>query len=72
MERHNLYLFRCDKKLNQLEMAKRCGVSRTTYSNIEKGKRDGSIKFWNALQNEFNIRDSDLISLMKREGNNEE
>lgn len=72
MERHNLYLFRCDNKLTQGEMAKRCGVCRTTYANIENGKRDGSLKFWNRVQAEFNVSDPLLRTLQKREDNNEE
>lgn len=72
MERHNLYVFRCDNKLTQGEMAKRLSVCRTTYANIENGKRDGSLKFWNRVQAEFKVSDSELRNLQKREDNNEE
>lgn len=65
MERHNLYMFRCDKKLTQGEMAKKTGVSRTTYSYIELGKRDGSQAFWSAFQREFNIPDEEMYNYMK-------
>lgn len=65
MTRHNLYMFRCNNKLTMGEMAARTGVSRTTYSNIEKGLRDGSQAFWNNLQHEFNVPDTEMYSLMK-------
>ena len=65
MARHNLYMFRCDKKLTRREMASRTGVSRTTYSNIENGKRDGSQEFWRNLQYEFSIEDSEMWGLQK-------
>jgi DNA-binding XRE family transcriptional regulator len=68
MERHNLYVFRCDKKLTQEEMAKCCGVSRATYIFIEKGKRGGSAEFWKKLQEVFNIPDERMYLLMKVEG----
>lgn len=67
MERHNLYMFRCDKKLTQAEMGNFCGVSRSSYANIEQGRRDGTMKFWDNLQEVFNISDSDLRKLRKRE-----
>lgn len=65
MSRHNLYMFRCDKKLTKREMAAETGVSRTTYSYIENGKRDGSQTFWNNLQRKFGVPDSEMYSLMK-------
>ena len=67
MERHNLYMFRCDKKLTQAEISKMCGVSRSSYANIEQGRRDGTMKFWDKFQEVFNISDSDLRKLRKRE-----
>lgn len=65
MERHNLYLFRCDKKLNQAEMAEKCGVSRVTYGFIENGKRGGSQDFWNKLQEVFDLTDEKTRQLQK-------
>lgn len=67
MTRHNLYMFRCDKKLTKGEMAEKTGVSRTTYRNIEIGKSGGSQAFWGNLQREFNIPDEHMYSLMKKE-----
>lgn len=67
MCRHNLYMFRCDRKLTMGQMAKRLGCSRTTYSNIERGLRDGEQKVWEALQREFNIPDSEMWKLQKLE-----
>lgn len=66
MSRHNLYMLRCDNKLTKGEMAKKTGVSRATYTNIENGKRDGSQAFWSALQREFGVADSDMYPLMKK------
>lgn len=71
MERHNLYLFRCDKKLTQAEIAEMLGVSRATYSFIEKGVRSGSSEFWNKFQQVFNIPDEDMWKYQKKEQTNE-
>ena len=65
LTRHNLYVFRCDKKLKQSEMAEKTGVSRRTYGLVENGKRDGSQMFWSNLQREFDVPDSEMYSLMK-------
>ena len=65
MTRHNLYMFRCDKKLAQAEMAEKCGVSRRTYGLIESGDRGGSSAFWANLQSEFNVPDSEMWQLQK-------
>lgn len=67
MVRHNLYMFRCENKLTKGGMAKRTGVSRTTYTNIESGKRLGTKSFWDNLQREFNIPDEKMYSLIKTE-----
>lgn len=72
MDRHNLYMFRCDKKLTQEEIGAECGVSRSTYANIEQGRRDGSMKFWDAFQERFNLSDDELRKLRKRESNDEQ
>lgn len=67
MKRHNLYIFRCKRGLTQKEMASKTGVSRTTYRYIENCKRDGSHAFWNALQREFSVPDSEMYALMKQQ-----
>lgn len=64
MTRHNLYMFRCDKRLTQSEMAKLLGVSRATYSYIEKGERSGTFEFWGNLQKVFNVPDAEMYPLM--------
>ena len=63
--RMNLKLFRTAHNLSQTEMAKRAGVSYVTYSHIELGKRDGSLKFWNKLQSVFGLSVEELHELMK-------
>ena len=65
--RIELKKFRVGNKLNQIEMAKKCGVSRTTYSLIEKGERFGSAAFWDNLQKVFNVADSEMRSLQRTE-----
>ena len=67
MERHNLYVFRCDKRLTQAEMAELLGISRITYANIERGKRSGDHAVWRTLQEVFNVPDAEMYSLMKLE-----
>ena len=52
-KRHNLYMFRCSKRLSQQEIADKIGVDRMTYSKIENGKSDGSMRFWNALKEAY-------------------
>lgn len=49
----NLKILRVKYNLTQEEMAVKCGVSRTTYCLIEKGKSNGSGQFWLTLQKEF-------------------
>lgn len=65
MGRHNLYMFRCNMKLTQEEIAAKIGVCRTTYSMIEKGQRGGSSSFWTKLQKIFEIPDSEMWKLQK-------
>lgn len=67
MARHNLYMFRCDKKLTQAEMAGLLGVSRATYSYVERGERSGTIEFWGNLQKVFNVPDAEMYPLQKLE-----
>ncbi len=68
MKRINLKVFRIKQKLSQNEMAKRLNVGRSTYVEIENGKRDGSIRFFNNLQDEFQLTDDEVWNLTKKEG----
>ena len=63
--RNGLYMFRHSKRLSQSEIAKKIGCSRQTYSSIETGTRNGTVKFWNKLKTAFNIPDTELGGLMK-------
>lgn len=61
----NLKVFRIKRHLTQADMAALIGVSRVTYSNIERGRNNASEDFWKKLQAEFEIPDSEMYSLMK-------
>lgn len=58
-------MFRHSLKLSQQAMADKIGVNRETYASIERGARDGSLKFWRKLQTAFNIPDADIGALMR-------
>lgn len=64
-KRTQLKLFRIGNKLTQAEFAARTGVSRVTYSFIERGERSGTSEFWATLQREFNVPDADMYPLQK-------
>lgn len=67
MKRLNLQLFRIKNKLTQKEMADRLKIGRSTYNGIESGKRDCTLKFFNNLQKEFDVKDEDMWELTKKE-----
>lgn len=57
--------FRIGLHLKQSEMAKKMGVGRTVYGYVERGKRSGTLEFWNALQKAFDVPDSEMWKLQK-------
>lgn len=63
--RRNLAVFRAKHGMNQSEMADKIGVSRSTYSQIENGKRNCSQTFLNKLQAAFEIPDESVWELTK-------
>ena len=65
MQRTNLKVFRVAHKLKQEEIAEMLGVSRATYSYVERGERGGTQAFWGTLQSVFSVPDEDMYALMK-------
>lgn len=65
-ERNGLYMFRHKYRLSQQAIADKIGVNRETYASVERGTRDGTIKFWRKLQTAFNIPDAEIGGLMKK------
>ncbi|MEG0256200.1 MAG: helix-turn-helix transcriptional regulator [Vagococcus sp.] len=57
-------LFRTDKKISQLELAKRVGVARQTINLIENGRYNPSLELCIKLAKEL---ETDLNSLFWRE-----
>ena len=55
MKNKELIKLRVDHDLTQVEAAKICGVSKSTYNFIENGKRRGSKEFWQRLQEYFKL-----------------
>lgn len=65
MPRTNLKVFRTAHKLRQTDIAYDLGVSRATYSYIERGLRSGTYEFWSKLQSTYNVPDEDMYALQK-------
>lgn len=63
MKNKGLIKLRVDHDLTQADMAKICGVSVSTYSLIENGKRRGSKEFWQTLQAYFNLDGEQMWAL---------
>jgi DNA-binding XRE family transcriptional regulator len=65
--RRRLYLFRCENGLTQEQFAEKIGFKRDTYSKIENGSREPSMRFCKGISEAFGISIADAIALM--EGN---
>lgn len=52
--------------LTQEEMAKRIGISKAAYCNIERGVRFGSVATWEKIQTLFNLTDDEVWKLIKK------
>ena len=65
MDRRNLKVLRVKHGLSQQKMAAKIGVSRSIYSEVEKGKRNCSPAFLEKLQAAFDIPDADMWALTK-------
>lgn len=61
--RNKLKVLRVINGLTQQQMAEKTGVSVSTYSLIEQGKRRGSQEFWLKLQKEFDLKDGEVWQL---------
>ncbi|QHJ73637.2 Cro/CI family transcriptional regulator [Butyrivibrio virus Arian] len=64
-KRTALKVFRVSRNMTQDDIAGATGVSRSTYALIEEGARGGRAKFWEALQNAFDLPDGEMYGLMK-------
>lgn len=51
----------------QQETAEKIGVSRSLYSLIETGRRNGSRGFWTAVQELYGLTDAETWELIKNE-----
>ena len=65
--RKNLYMFRCDKRISQRQIAEKIGVHRETYASVERGDRNGTLTFWRKFQTAFDIPDAEMGGLMRSE-----
>lgn len=65
--RVNLKVFRVRHKMTQYEFADKLGVNRANYGMIELGKRNGTLVFWNKVQETFNVSEKEMWSLMQNE-----
>lgn len=63
--RTELKILRIKHNLTQTDIAQKLGISRSTYNLVEQGKRNGSKKFWLAVQNLFELGDAEVWKLQK-------
>lgn len=66
MKRYNLKSFREKQGLNQLEMAKKLGISKSYYVAIELGNSEPSFRVAEALYNNFHDKYDDIFELLKK------
>lgn len=65
MKRIKLKVLRAAHDFSQVEIAKVLGVPRETYACIERGERNGSIKFWHNVQSILGVPNSEMWELIK-------
>lgn len=65
--RTNLKVFRVKNRLSQSGMARRIGCSRAMYGHIERGFRNGTVKFWDNLKNAFEVSEKTIERLKEDE-----
>lgn len=63
--RKNLRKFRIDHDLNQTDFCKRIGYDRKTLYFVENNKKEGSVKFWEAVKNTFDLNEKEIRELKK-------
>lgn len=63
MKNKELIILRIRHGLTQVEMAKICDVSKSTYNLIENGKRRGSAEFWQSVKENFNLDGEQMWTL---------
>ena len=72
--RHKLKKVRSDLGLTQEEVATRAGIDRTTYTNIERGHKNPSLKVAIRIKQALNYREDDIFfepGVPKRHGSKE-
>lgn len=62
-KRVGLKVLRAKHELTQEEMAKKCGLAKSTYCLIEQGNRKGTLAFWNKVQQEFGLTGEEVWDL---------
>lgn len=67
MKNKELIKLRVDHDLKQTDMAIICGVSCGTYNLIENGKRRGSKKVWQRIQEHFKLGGEQMWKLQNPE-----
>ena len=61
----NLKKFRKKIKMKQEEVAKIINYSRQYYSCVERGKKRGSVEFYQRIQDKFDLTDAETWVLTK-------
>ena len=64
MARENLKATRKAAGMTQQQVAEKLGISEIGYRQIESGKRTGTIKTWDELEDLFNIHQRKLREIL--------
>lgn len=63
--RRNLKAYREKRGMSQTDIANLLGITRASFSAIERGVREGKQIFWESLQRELDIPSEQMWDLMK-------
>ena len=69
MENRRLIQIRASKKIRQDHLSKDLGFGYNYVSRVENGITKGSVEFWNAIQNYFEIPDEEMWGIINGKEN---
>lgn len=65
--RTNLKIFRVKQNLTQEQFAKEIGYERSSYADVENGKREPSMRFCKAISEAYGVPLTEVVEMMQND-----